>query len=1552
MESRRENGGGTNFRLNRYARGETARPGGEKPRAVFLLALFLSAAALSAPVCPAGAADITSWAELSAALGSAGGGDTLTLSAAAIDFPDAAAALNVEAAGLTLRGAAAAGVPGGMGAKVEALANLSGASVPSSLRGDALTLTNGFIADAEASLSGMSAIRGGTRAAVTGEDPFLNQRKWLNVPTTAQESLYNGLSLAGLHFENVSVTYSLSSNSAYAKAGVVNGLIGNSNAAARDTSLGDITGSAFTNLSVTMNGHYDTQYLAGGGLIGVRATGELNAPNASAAIGTVSGNYFSGVTVTTTDGDGVFDTTSDSAYIEGGGLIGVDAASSPADRTGVAKIGALTNNLFTKITVRTDDVLIGGGLVGLNNNSKHLGSGNFDLGTASILEDASGNVFAGDISVTAGYSIRGGGVIGLNGLSAAGARLGNLSGNLFSGIDVESKLSYIKGGGIVGLQTNYDDGDKDGGKFAGEPTVDFGGVVDDLTKPWTYLGNASGNLFLDSNVAAATYLYGGGIVGLRSSAATAFLETLEGNVFQGLSVRTDGTDADGYGLKGGGIVGVSSKLGGLIGTVKGNYFDGITVNVGGRLAGGGVIGIQSEAGVAPGLAVGGNVIENNFTKITVGAGAIEGGGVVGAHGGDSIAGFGGSPAVFGDGLSGNRLRGVTVNADRYISGGGVFGVYSDNGSATMYDVNNNMFDKVTVTTNGYIEGGGLIGVRSNGVGVITNLEKNYFFNSNVTAGTYIDGGGIIGATSGNPNSSPGDAKTPGLGIVSITDSLFQNNTVTAKNGSISGGLIYSYGTTDGGMTITDSYFGANNFSAAGKVYGTVTIDTGHVNTADPGAPFTLTLEATDGYNTYFEGNKITDSRGERYNSLYFGTVDGVDVSTGAVTPDDADADAKLVIKTEAGGAVFLFDPIMVNQNNGKTFDMEVRPGDNGTSGYFLWWGDGEGVNEITLDRPDRAGEIVFRAGTHTQISELKLNAPYSTFELEKGGELAVWSGNEMTLAGAGLYGDLLFSLPASAFNDKDGAALKIHPLLPGSPYVDLDGSTIRLTPFDPRLNPQPGDRFYLIATDDTGSIAGRPTNGWASAYARGGYTRGYNFIIDRSVPTGDPNDPENVTDQYLVARLPWPDSPAQPPAPGPDNPGPKPIPTPTPAPAPIIPPDPGPDPAPAPGPDPAPDPDDPWNPGPMPKPTPMTPDIPPEPDPEPEPAPNPNPGTPAHETTTLTNGRLAGLAFIGARGTWLADHSYESARIALSGDILSGDGYGRVSAPFAGIDGAWLRVDNDHSHVDIDAVNAIVGFASEERKKGEDGRPDSSFLWAAFFDLGYGNYETYNNYNYVEGGTIADIHGDGSLRSYGVGLMARKEWANGFRLEGSLRAGKLKNEFTARDYLDMNNVPLSYTVEAPYYGLHLGAGRTFKLRDPRDRLDLMLRYYWNRQEGESVLLPGGAERIDFLSDDSHRVRLGLRFSRAESARRTWYIGAALEHEFAGGIHARAVNVNENENGRFNLPAPDLEGTTGIGEIGFILRPDKDHNFSLETGIQGYIGKIEGFSAGIRFEWEF
>ena len=42
----------------------------------------------------------------------------------------------------------------------------------------------------------------------------------------------------------------------------------------------------------------------------------------------------------------------------------------------------------------------------------------------------------------------------------------------------------------------------------------------------------------------------------------------------------------------------------------------------------------------------------------------------------------------------------------------------------------------------------------------------------------------------------------------------------------------------------------------------------------------------------------------------------------------------------------------------------------------------------------------------------------------------------------------------------------------------------------------------------------------------------------------------------------------------------------------------------------------------------------------------------------------------------------------------------------------------------------------------------------------------------------------------------------------------------------------------------------------------------------------------------------------------------------------------------------------MGEIGLISRPTRDNRFTLECGVQAYVGRIEGFSGGVRLGYEF
>jgi hypothetical protein len=351
-------------------------------------------------------------------------------------------------------------------------------------------------------------------------------------------------------------------------------------------------------------------------------------------------------------------------------------------------------------------------------------------------------------------------------------------------------------------------------------------------------------------------------------------------------------------------------------------------------------------------------------------------------------------------------------------------------------------------------------------------------------------------------------------------------------------------------------------------------------------------------------------------------------------------------------------------------------------------------------------------------------------------------------------------------------------------------------------------------------------------------------------------------------------------------------------------------------------------PGPEPAPAPV-----PEPDPEPlsyEPVPVPQKPTrapigPADETTVLVGGRTAGLAFLAQRGGWLADHSYQAADLALDENRDE-----RAWVPFGGVDVGRWRLDTG-SRIKLTSSNMLLGLAT--RRRGDSG----ATLLGIFLETGKADYDTRNHF-----AGLPSIHGDGDLNANGGGLMARHTWDNDFRIEASLRTGRLKNDFLTKGYEDENDMPARYKTTDHYLAAHLGAGRGWDLNE-KNRLDLLLRYYWTRLEGGKATLPNG-ERIRFDDSESHRVRVGARLTHTWRENRFWYLGAAVERELDSKVNASAYG--------FAFDEHDFKGTTSIGEIGVIFRSRKDSPFSLEAGVQGYAGKVKGVSGGFRVGWEF
>jgi outer membrane autotransporter protein len=267
-------------------------------------------------------------------------------------------------------------------------------------------------------------------------------------------------------------------------------------------------------------------------------------------------------------------------------------------------------------------------------------------------------------------------------------------------------------------------------------------------------------------------------------------------------------------------------------------------------------------------------------------------------------------------------------------------------------------------------------------------------------------------------------------------------------------------------------------------------------------------------------------------------------------------------------------------------------------------------------------------------------------------------------------------------------------------------------------------------------------------------------------------------------------------------------------------------------------------------------------------------------------------------------------------------------APFIVMGGGTSRY-NTGSHVDVDGFSLMMGMAWRAAMK------SGSLVTGVFLESGWGSYDSYNSFN-----NAPSVKGKGDTRYYGGGILGRYDAPIGLYGEGSLRAGRTDTDFRSGDILNSSGGTTRYDSDSTYYGAHLGAGYVWNIN--KASLDLSAKYIWTRQGSDSVVISGDV--IDFDAANSHRWRSGGRFSYALMECITPYTGAYYEYEFSGKAKARA-------NGN-SIATPDLKGSTGVGELGLILTPAKGLPFSLDLGVQGYVGKREGVTGSLRGKYEF
>jgi len=309
------------------------------------------------------------------------------------------------------------------------------------------------------------------------------------------------------------------------------------------------------------------------------------------------------------------------------------------------------------------------------------------------------------------------------------------------------------------------------------------------------------------------------------------------------------------------------------------------------------------------------------------------------------------------------------------------------------------------------------------------------------------------------------------------------------------------------------------------------------------------------------------------------------------------------------------------------------------------------------------------------------------------------------------------------------------------------------------------------------------------------------------------------------------------------------------------------------------------------------------------------------KTKALSEARLGGVALVNQGADLVAGQGMAQAMKAAQG------GFGS----FAGLVGGASKYKTG-SHVKTSGISLLAGLSW-----GAALAPGRLIL-GAFFEYGNGSYDTYNSFS-----GYGSANGKGDMHHVGGGILSRFDSNFGGYVEGSFRAGSIRNEYKNNHMSNLEgHTTGDYKSNSSYYGMHLGTGYIWKINEQAS-FDLYGKYFWTRQASDSVKLSSG-DPVKFNAVDSHRLRGGARFSYAVNEFVSPYIGAAYEHELDGKAKASTYG--------YRIDAPKMSGGTGIGELGLSLKPSQTRPLFFDLGVQGYVGKREGVTGSLQMRWEF
>lgn len=302
------------------------------------------------------------------------------------------------------------------------------------------------------------------------------------------------------------------------------------------------------------------------------------------------------------------------------------------------------------------------------------------------------------------------------------------------------------------------------------------------------------------------------------------------------------------------------------------------------------------------------------------------------------------------------------------------------------------------------------------------------------------------------------------------------------------------------------------------------------------------------------------------------------------------------------------------------------------------------------------------------------------------------------------------------------------------------------------------------------------------------------------------------------------------------------------------------------------------------------------------------------KTKSLVQGHLVASALINRGVDYLSSglySLYQNTNINVAGS--NGNAFANV------------RTDNREittgSYVDLKGIALDTGYAWN--------RPlgSGNWMYGIAAEYGYSHYKTH-----LDDGTT----GKGKAWNLGANLFSNYLWNNGVYVQGSMRAGRVWNDYRSNDFIHAGGNSVTYDSKSNYIASHVGLGKIWQLGSA-NTLDTYVKYFYSHTSGDKAKLSSG-EIYDFSAVRSKRGRIGGQYNH-NLGNLDVHVGIAYEREWRGDARAQYQGNA--------LPVPTMKGGTTITEVGVHY---KFHSKKLNIALQGLGGRQKG--VGIRLGMEF